>query len=401
MSAAAAAIRTTQVERGHLRPELELLLATTAGPVEGARRRCIRALLDQSLDWEFLLSFADQHGLCSLFFWSIQDFRAAIPAPFLGRLRSHYEANARKNLLLSNILAEVQELLECRGVASMMLKGPALAASLYGDLALREFSDLDLLVHRSDILRARQILLGAGFQSPVPLSPAQERLCLRWDNEFPFHRGAHQNVLELQWRVAPFFYAVDFDLDAQFERAIPAIVGEASCRTLCPEDLLLVLCVHAAKHSWARLAWLCDIAWLLRTQNLDWTQIKEQAETLGIEWILLVTLALSRQCYKSSLPLSLQRDIEESPDVQRLTAEIAGRIISQEHMDISSPEYFLLMWRLRERWRDRIRFVTRLAFTPGPGEWSALPLPRVLSPAYLLIRAFRLSGKLLPRHKRS
>jgi Uncharacterised nucleotidyltransferase len=398
MSAASAAIRTEQVQGGRFRPELELLLASAAGPLNGARSRQVGRILDQPLDWEFLLELADQHGLTPLFFWNTQSFRNAMPAPFLARLRSHYEANARKSLLLCNILAEVQELLRGENIACMVLKGPAVALGIYGDIALREFSDLDLLVRQSDILRAKEILVTSGFEPAVRLSPAQERLCLRWDNEFPFHRGPHQNLIELQWRIAPFFYAVDFDLDAQFERAIPINLGKAGCRTLCPEDLLVVLCVHAAKHAWGRLAWLCDIAWLLRTQNLDWTQVRQQAERLGLERILLVTLALTRDFYGSNLPAFSQRDISESPAVRRLCLEIGDCIIHQKHLDISSSEYFCLLWRLRERWRDRFRFLMRLTFTPGPGEWSSVALPSVLSPAYVAVRAFRLTGKLLRRH---
>lgn len=396
MSAATAAVRTARISSGRFRPELEFLLAATAGQVTRSRAPRFEQLPDLPLDWEFLLDFAEAHALAPLFFSNIESLSDAIPALFFARLRSRYEANVRKNLLLSNILLEVQKMLEDGGVASMAFKGPALASILYGDIALREFSDIDLLVRRRDILQAKQILLAAGFTPVVPLTPAQERLCLKWDNEFPFHRGPHLNLLELQWRVAPYFYAVDFDLNAQFQRASLVNIGGVQCRALCPEDLLLVLCVHAAKHAWARLAWLCDIAWLLRTQNLDWTHVQQQAEELGIEWILLVTLALTRLFYDCGLPAFAQREIKECLEVQRLTLKIADHIVHQQHIDISSREYFVLMCRVRERWRDRIRFLTRLAFTPGPGEWLTLSLPRFLAPAYIPVRMARLLAKFVP-----
>jgi hypothetical protein len=49
--------------------------------------------------------------------------------------------------------------------------------------------------------------------------------------------------------------------------------------------------------------------------------------------------------------------------------------------------------RLRERPGDRLRFLTRLAFTPGPGEWQTLKLPRVLSPLYRAVRMRRLAAR--------
>jgi len=55
------------------------------------------------------------------------------------------------------------------------------------------------------------------------------------------------------------------------------------------------------------------------------------------------------------------------------------------------------MCRLRERWRDRIRLFWRLAFTPGPGEWTAVSLPAMLSPGYLIVRGCRFCAKIV-RH---
>ena len=35
-------------------------------------------------------------------------------------------------------------------------------------------------------------------------------------------------------------------------------------RVLAPNDLLLILCVHASWHLWGRLLWICDVAELIR-----------------------------------------------------------------------------------------------------------------------------------------
>jgi Uncharacterised nucleotidyltransferase len=394
MSAATAAIKPRPAAKGRFRAELELLLAATAPPAGSARSLHLENCIDQPLDWEFVVRLADAHGLAPLLFWSTQKFQHAVPGPHFAALRSQYESNARKNLLLSHMLLEVQELLQRAGVPSLAWKGPTLAACAYRDIALREFSDLDLFVPRKHIQRAKEILISSGFRAALQLTPAQERLYLKLDNEFPFHRGPHENVLELQWRVAPHFYAVDFDLGRLFERAILTRIGSLECRTLCPEDLLLTLCVHAAKHGWARLSWITDVAWLLGTQNLDWLHVQHEAEAVGIERILLVTLALARHFYAIRLPRIAQMEIADCLEVQRLTLQMADRIIHQRALDISSPEYFLLMCHVRERWRDRVRLLRRLAFMPGPGEWTKISLPRALAPFYLVIRAFRLSGKM-------
>src|SRR5689334_10941593 len=195
MSAAIAAIGSPQIARGRFRPELELLFTSTAGSLTTSHARRGDALLSEPLDWEFLLGFADQHGLAALFFWSAQDFQHAIPAQCFKLLKAAYETNARRNLLLWHLLLEVQELLESHGVECVALKGPTLAASVYGSVALREFSDVDILVRPSDVARARSVLMSAGFSPVLDLHPNHEHAYLKSANELAFHRGPHRNIL--------------------------------------------------------------------------------------------------------------------------------------------------------------------------------------------------------------
>jgi len=65
--------------------------------------------------------------------------------------------------------------------------------------------------------------------------------------ERAFDGPAGRNLLEIQWGILPRFYAVDFNLDGFFARASHANMGGRTVKNSLPEDLLLVLCVHAAK----------------------------------------------------------------------------------------------------------------------------------------------------------
>ena len=68
----------------------------------------------------------------------------------------------------------------------------------------------------------------------------------------------------------------------------------------------------------------------------------------------------------------------------------------EENLDPESVSYFRLMTDTRERWRDRARFLWRLAVTPGPGEWSVIGLPEPLFPLYRVVRFFRLAQRFWP-----
>ena len=53
--------------------------------------------------------------------------------------------------------------LDSHGIPAVPYKGPALAVRLYGDLSLRGFSDLDIVIWERDALRARHLLIDRGY----------------------------------------------------------------------------------------------------------------------------------------------------------------------------------------------------------------------------------------------
>jgi Uncharacterised nucleotidyltransferase len=220
---------------------------------------------------------------------------------------------------------------------------------------LREFSDLDILVHRSDFQHAKDALRKLAFVPAWRLSADEEREYLASGYECAFDGPAGRKLLELQWEILPRFYAVDFDIDGLFRRAGPISFGDRTVSTLAPEDLLLVLCAHAAEYAWTRLCWLRDIAGVIQSPLLDWNPTWQQAQHLSI----------------------------------------ARALPNSEEYSTESVAYFRLMLRLRERWSDRVRFALRLIFTPSVGEWSVVRLPAFLFPLYRVIRLFRVFGRFL------
>jgi hypothetical protein len=168
-------------------------------------------------------------------------------------------------------------------------------------------------------------------------------------------------------------------------------------RTPSPEDLFLILSVHAAKHVWGRLIWLCDLARIMASPQLKWEWIAEQAENLGIARILRVTLLLLNRLLHVEIPVRAEASVPLDSHAAMLAREIEASIVAATEYDVESFAYFRLMLRLRERRRDQMRFISRLALTPGPGEWNSVRLPAKLFPLFRVVRLWRLAGKLATR----
>ncbi len=177
-------------------------------------------------------------------------------------------------------------------------------------------------------------------------------------------------------------------------RAGRTVVGGCEVQCLAPEDSLVVLCLHAAKHLWTRLIWLSDIAETLRTENIDYSLAFAQARALGIVRILGVSFWLVKNVLWAKLPHPAEEMIAADPRVPALGAEFAARLVRGAAYDFESTEYFRLILKLRERRGDRWRYLWRLVWTPGVGDVAAVQLPEALFPLYRVVRIMRLTRKL-------
>lgn len=377
-------------------PEFAFLLACCANdsPIERAERICETG----PLDWRRLLDLAEHHGVIPQLYLSLAAFNDVVPPDSFDALRHSQQNNARQTLWLTRELLHILEKLDSHAIAALPYKGPVLAEILYGNVTMRQFSDLDLLIHSSDLPRIKSVLAELGYEPGLELTEREQRDYLKSGYEYTFDGPQGRNLAEVQWRILPRFYCVDFDIDGFFHRATPCTVSGMTLRTLSTEDLMLVLCVHAAKHAWQQLSWLCDIAQLARSQ-IDWNEVQQQAEHLGIQRIVDVTFVMAHKLLGTPFPemhggapskfrLGGVFDLNEP-----LVNEIIPTLARGADYNTESFPYFRLMIRLRERWQDRVKFLWRLIFTPSVAEWSAIRLPSPLFPLYHVVRIFRLISR--------
>jgi hypothetical protein len=384
-----ARITTGRSNRSPFSPEFTLLLEICRNPQNVACDAPFSAM-----DWQEFYRLADHNGLAPLVYEALSRCPGSVPQETLEAFRLRSFANARQTLWFSNELLRIVGRLQQASVEVLPYKGPTLAQMLYDNPSARQYSDLDLLVHPQDVHAAKAILQELGYTPHNPLPAAQERAYLRSGYECVFDAAHGRNLVELQWQIVPRFYAIPFDIDGFFRRAIPVKPEGADVRTLCPADLVLVLCVHAAKHGWTKLSWLFDIAELSKSHVSDWSRVLEDATSLGIRRIIAITFLLIHHLLEREIPEPL-KSLTGDPTAQAIAQELLPGIVAGEEYDAVSPAYFRLMLRSRERWRERARFLSRLIFTPSAGEWEAIRLPAILFPLYRLVRIFRLAARTL------
>lgn len=338
-------------------PEFKLLLACCRVQFDGGARDHARKACADVRDWNMVLQLAIRHNVSSLLCHGLDEScNDLVPTEFVAELRDSMKANAVRNLSLTRDLLEVTQSLAVAGIAAIPYKGPTLAIGAYGNLALREFVDLDLLVRFADVVAARDVLLRNGWRPEYQMSIEQEAIYLRQTCEYNFYRSP-QSAVELHWQIVPPHLCVAFDMDQWWTRTKSTRLGGQRLLALNEADLLLSLCVHGTKHLWSSLHWLCDIAELVRTSSgLDWDLLAAEARTVGAERILHIALQLSAKLLDAPVPAVF---LIETPQTARLGEQIIGRLIKPP-VERNRIRDHMLFLKTRERWQDRIRYVWRV-----------------------------------------
>ena len=374
-------------------PEWNLLLAASSPALGKDDLSYIRSLLDAPLNWDALFRLADHHGTSSMLYQNLTLVGNAFPPDALASLRQIHERNIHKSLFLTRELIRVLDCVNRLGVDVIPYKGVVLSEVYYGDIAMRQSGDLDLFVRKQDVARIKGSIRDLGYTPRVFIPADAERDYVDSGYEFTFDSPAGKNLLELQWALQPRFYAVNFDMDGLFDRAVNVTVAERHVKTPSSEDLLLILSMHAAKHVWGRLIWLCDIVQVVKLGNVNWEWVQSQAHELGIERILHITLLLAKRFLGANIPAEIEPAILTDKAALVFAEQIAESVVAGTTYEDEKVSYFRLMMSLRERKADRLRFLARLTFTPGPGEWEAVRLPRIFFPLYRIVRLARLASR--------
>ena len=230
-------------------------------------------------EWNSLLPLALSHGVAPLLFANLRE--RVLPVPARDQLRHVFLSNSIRN---EKLLAEQQRIFDAfskKSLAVWPLKGPHLSQTLYGDPAVRQVADLDLLIRPIDLAACDELLQSSGYTRQAhgdiaSLRDAGELIYLR---SAPDAAATINFAVDLQQRVLP------------YGRRDP-LADRIRAQNLTPENLLLLLCVNQIAHRFARLKYLLDVAACLRAlpANFDWNEFIASAQFLsftpGIYWSL-------------------------------------------------------------------------------------------------------------------
>jgi len=377
-----------------LRHEHQILILIARRTLGKEASDHLRQLLQKELDWDYLLEMADRHCLIPLLCVHLNEVASpSVPPQVMFQLRNVNHRNTRSNLFLTGELIKVLEFLEANGIQAIPFKGPTLALQAYGDVGLRQFGDLDVLVHKQDVPQVKELLTSRGFKPKPQLNDEQQAALMRFDCAYNFdnERGV---VLDVHWEFVARHFSFRIDTNRLWDRLEAVGISGKQLLTLSAEDLLLILCLHGFTHLWERLGWICDVASMIDCRrDINWQLVLENATTLGVRGILSLGLFLAGDLLGASIPQEVSKSLQPDPKVKKLAAHVREQLFTERTTPAGVFAEAVTLVSLRERRRDRLRACLRLAAMPRSYDWMFLSVPDSLFFLYYLVRPLRLAGK--------
>jgi hypothetical protein len=376
-------------------PEKRLLVCCARTQLTPEVASTIREILAGPLDWDFLLWEAEENSITPLLDRHLSAVApGAAPAPAQEQLKKTCRANTVRCLYLTAELINILRLFQSQTIPAIPYKGPVLAAQAYGDVALREFEDLDIILRQSDVPKAHEIIVSLGYKPKFDwiLSPGAAASLV--PGEYNYRDESRRAMVELHTEITLRHFPIKPDLDAFVRNLAPVRVSDRDILTFTAEDLLPMLCIHGSKDFWERLSWMADVSELVQSHPaLDWDRVLRFAQPLNATRMLNLGLALAASVLGASLPSEISVRVKADRVAGEVAAAVRQRLLSRPFRTLDAAGRFHFRRRMLEGRFDGWRYAMRLAVVPSEDDWEMMRLPRVLAPLYVALRPLRLLQK--------
>ncbi len=385
--------------------EADLVLACSQTEVDGERLRGILTNGPQTLDWQFVFRIAGRNGLLPLVGTNLlNNCHDLLDEEVRVDLSEFLRDHIRNNLLQTSKVVEISELLESAGIPVLSFKGPTLSIQAYGNMSLRDYVDLDMLVQPRHFDHAVEVLQAAGYV------PVEKLTWMRRKGRF-FTRKKDLGLMsedkqvriELHWKLSGTHFAMPVEIGRLWDRLETIDIGGKSLPSLTFSDLFVYLCLHGSRHGWQKFLWVCDINELIRKTEdsgapIDWLAVRKHAHDHGCEKSLELGLFLINSFFGRRVAYPEIDRILSDKTYQKIAKFVRRNAFTNQDQSMEMGEWYTYHLSLKEKMSDRARmrmiylgWYLKIAVKPNKMDEAVFKLPALFRPVYYLIRPLRLA----------
>lgn len=390
--------------------EQRFLLECLAEGVAPLRGNGARELLPAPKDWDYVLRLAQANDVAPVLHRVLLEIGDAenVPERAGKQLALAYHRVGFRNGRNYSRLAEVVSALRGAGVDVIVLKGAALASTVWGNIALRPMADVDIMVPEERIRLAEETMLDLGYGIDESAHPREWYLershqlapFLKEDPRTEF--DIHRNIVDPNSRIR-----AAIDVRDLWTRSVPADLQGIPARVLSPEDTVIHLCLHHCMYLpfWGKIKNLMDLAKLLEGGGgaVDWDSVLRVSRDSRISRYLYHPLKVAEATFRIGLDGEVLRRLKKMSGLSLMEESFLGAIHRRNLLITDERSSVFPHWVLT-RFSEDMLFCTStpakwtsvlrtLAMPPSPGDFSAgAPPAKAREVVSLLVRR---AGKFL------
>ena len=217
------------------------------------------------------------------------------------------------------------------GIPAIALKGIFLAEIVYGNIALREMNDIDLLVPENQVVATTATLSTLGYPPRTHDSAVIMHL--------PRFIKPNAAGVEVHWAITRPDRHYSIPVEVLWKRAVPVSIAGTMTNGLSAEDLLLHLCLHTSyQHQFTfGLRPFCDIAETIRHYgaDLDWQELSQRGEERQWKKGVYLSLLLANDFVDAGVPVTILRDLRPQDLTQTVIKTAREQVFTDKTFAIS------------------------------------------------------------------
>ena len=224
--------------------------------------------------------------------------------------QKEYLRQKKRQEFLMNKAIEVCKIMDDNGIPMAVLKNGGIMIGMVHEAVKCPMEDVDSLVRKSDFYKAHEILIENGFQFKFRSEYEFEKLDEAYrdgSTEYFIEMPDGEKIwFELAWRaVAGRWIRPDLepDTDGIMERSFTP--EGTKVHVLSPEDNLLQVCIHTAKHSYVRAPGLrlhMDVDRIVAHNEIDWKMFIQRVKETHVCTSTYLSLLIPSVILRTEIP---------------------------------------------------------------------------------------------------
>lgn len=334
----------------------------------------IKEILNPELNWAYFFDLAKSEGVVPLVYKSLSEIdhaKAMIPKSIWKKMESCYYAVAVSNTLLYRKLADILASFNEAGVEVVVLKGAALAVSVYGNVALRAMMDVDLLVKKENLSSLDSVLKCLGYSAIDRSMEGLEARSISYLTTLDYRSSTknspslHIHYHFINSTIPTHAYIHKINIENIWQEAEKIEIAGVKTLVMAPHHLLIHLAEHSLRvfHSLNKLSYLCDIneAVNFYRERLNWDKLISYSFKFNLNRFVYFSFYFTTKFLNTAIPkrvLFALRPLKFSWE-EKIFVGLVAR--NRRFVGLS----YLLHLAMNKGLWQKAKFILRTLFPPG------------------------------------